>query len=205
MARFVAPLILLAIIAAGFVPAFEMFARLHGRPEIVSWKDLAADAAAGRLPNVSWVYSEKADSDHPPYSVCRGEQWVAAQMDALMASPQWPRMAVFITWDDWGGIYDHVDPPVIEREPNGRPIRYGHRVPLLVASPWVRRGYVEHGEASFLSIVRFAFETLGVPLPEGRIRQAEEIGSAFVREASTAAPPRLVPPVCGLTRGDAKR
>lgn len=165
--------------SSGFIPAFHMFRALSNRPEVVTWDKLAEDARNGTLPNMSWVYCERADSEHPPNSLCRGEAWTVGQLDALMSSPQWPRMAVFITWDDWGGIWDHVDPPVIEKEPNGKPVRFGHRVPCLVISPYARQGFISHTQKSFLSIIRFSLETLGVRLPVGRIRNASLMTDCF--------------------------
>lgn len=165
--------------SSGFIPAFRMFRRLRQRKEIVHWDQLAKDARAGALPSISWVYCERQESEHPPYSLCQGEEWTASQLRALMRSPQWPRMAIFVTWDDWGGIYDHVDPPVVEREPGGRPIRFGHRVPCLVISPWARRGHIAHARKSFLSLIRFSFETLRIPLPKGRVQTASSMSDCF--------------------------
>jgi phospholipase C len=185
--------------ASNFVPAFNMFRALDGRPEIVSWKELQADAARGTLPNVSWVYPEWKDSEHPPTSVCRGEQWTMQQLEALMRSPQWGRMAVFIFWDDWGGLYDHLDPPVVEMDARGRPVRLGGRVPCLVVSPWARPGYVAKGTKSTLSILRFAFETLDVPLPEGRIRTVSSMWDCFDASQAPLGPVELPPHACPPT------
>jgi len=175
-----------------FVPAFRMYRRLADSKEIVSWHSLETDAARGALPNVSWVYCEFADSEHPPASLCRGERWTRRLIESLVASPQWPRMAVFVLWDDWGGLWDHVDPPVVERDSAGDPVRWGHRVPLLVVSPWAKRGHVSHAPASFLSVLRWTFETLGVPLPDGRIRGASSLGDCF--DFSQGPPSKLVLP-----------
>jgi phospholipase C len=165
--------------ASTFVPAFNMFRALDRRQEIVPWQQLQADAARGALPNVSWVYPDWKESEHPPTSMCRGEDWTMQQISALMRSPQWPRMAVFVFWDDWGGLYDHVEPPVIEVDENGKPIRLGGRIPCLVVSPWARRGHIAKGTKSTLSILRFAMETLDVPLPEGRVRDASSMWDCF--------------------------
>jgi phospholipase C len=182
--------------SSGFIPAFKMFRRLAERPEVVTWDRLAEDARRGTLPNMSWVYCERQDSEHPPNSLCRGEAWTVAQLNALMSSPQWPRMAVFVTWDDWGGIWDHVEPPIIEREADGKPIRFGHRVPCLAISPYARQGFISHETKSFLSIMRFALETLGVPLPEGRIRAASNMDDCFDWAQSPAPVLELKPRPC---------
>ncbi|MFO0571927.1 MAG: alkaline phosphatase family protein [Polyangiaceae bacterium] len=99
-----------------FVPAFEMYSGLANSSQIVSWRELEKDARTATLPNMSWVYCEFGDSEHPPASLCRGEHWTRRLLDALIASPQWPRTAVFVLWDDWGGFWDHVEPPVVERD-----------------------------------------------------------------------------------------
>jgi phospholipase C len=97
-------------------------------------------------------------------------------------------MAIFITWDDWGGIYDHVEPPVVERDNHGRPLRFGHRVPCLVISPHARRGFVYHEPRSFLSLLRFAFEVLHVPLPPGRINTEGSMWDCFAAGQAPMAP-----------------
>jgi phospholipase C len=73
-----------------------------------------------------------------------------------MSGPQWASTALFLVWDDWGGFYDHVDPPVVEKWNDGTPFRYGYRVPCMVISPYARSGYVSHTLHSFVSLLRFA-------------------------------------------------
>ena len=102
-------------------------------------------AANGNLPAVSWVMSSYGDSEHPPDSIWNGQAWVTRVVNAVMQGPeeQWLHTAIFITWDDWGGFYDHVRP--IRIDPNG----YGIRVPGIVVSPWVRPGSIDHQTLSF--------------------------------------------------------
>jgi phospholipase C len=186
-----------------FVPTFHMYRRIQHRPEIVPWDQLHVDAAAGRLANVSWVYEEQADSEHPPASVCRGEEWTVRQLRALMNSPQWPRMAVFVIWDDWGGIYDHVEPPTIEVDRRGRPIRYGHRVPCLVVSPYAKPGYISHSDKGFLSIIKWSFLQLGVKLPPGRVADAPSMDDCFDARQTPLGPIELPERDCAHpTRGE---
>jgi phospholipase C len=104
------------------------------------------DAAAnGTLPSVSWVVPSYGDSEHPPDSVSNGQAWVTKLVNAVMQGPeeQWLHTAIFVTWDDWGGFYDHVEPIVID--PNG----YGIRVPAFLISPWARAGSIDHQTLSF--------------------------------------------------------
>ncbi len=78
---------------------------------VVSSTQFVSDAASGNLPQVSWLVSDQGDSDHPPSSMCLSENWAVQQINAVMKGPQWNSTAIFLTWDDFGGFYDHVPPP----------------------------------------------------------------------------------------------
>ena len=106
-------------------------------------------AADGTLPNVSWVTPDWADSDHPGTSLADGQAWVTRLVNAVMRGPDWKSSAIFLAWDDWGGFYDHVKPPVVDR--NG----YGLRVPGIVISPYAKRGHVDHQTLSFDAYLKF--------------------------------------------------
>jgi phospholipase C len=101
-------------------------------------------AADGTLPSVSWVMPMKDGSEHPPQDIRTGQAWVTDVVNAVMQGPraQWMRTAIFVVWDDWGGFYDHVEPPVVDE--NG----WGLRVPSLLISPWARAG-IDHQTLSF--------------------------------------------------------
>jgi phospholipase C len=100
-------------------------------------------AKNGTLPAVSWVVPNDAVSEHPPSPVSVGQRYVTTLINAVMQGPDWASTAIFLSWDDWGGFYDHVVPPKVDE--NG----YGLRVPGLVISPWARRGYIDHQVLSF--------------------------------------------------------
>jgi phospholipase C len=106
-------------------------------------------AAQGSLPAVSWVVPDSKVSEHPPALVSTGESYVTSLINAVMQGPDWSSSAIFLTWDDWGGFYDHVVPPTVDQ--NG----YGLRVPALVISPWARRGYIDHQTLSFDAYLKF--------------------------------------------------
>ncbi|MGH9125570.1 MAG: alkaline phosphatase family protein [Acidimicrobiales bacterium] len=108
-----------------------------------------AAAASGTLPSVSWVVPSGAVSEHPPSPVSFGQSYVTSLVNAVMHSPDWDSTAIFLTWDDWGGFYDHVAPPSIDE--NG----YGLRVPGIVISPYARPGYVDHQVLSFDAYDKF--------------------------------------------------
>lgn len=108
-----------------------------------------ADAAAGTLPAVSWVIPSIDVSDHPPASVSASQAYLTGVINALMQSPDWSSTAIFVAWDDWGGLYEHVVPPTVDS--NG----YGLRVPGLVISPFARAGYTDHQTLSFDAYLKF--------------------------------------------------
>ncbi|HVA87605.1 MAG TPA: alkaline phosphatase family protein [Candidatus Saccharimonadales bacterium] len=111
-------------------------------------KFLAA-ASAGTLPSVSWVIPNGKDSEHPPALISTGQSYVTNIINTVMAGPDWSSTAIFLAWDDWGGFYDHVQPPTVDQ--NG----YGLRVPGLVISPYARSGYVDHQTLSFDAYLKF--------------------------------------------------
>jgi phospholipase C len=106
-------------------------------------------AKAGTLPEVSWIVPEDAVSDHPANSIHAGQAYVTSLINAAMQGPDWNSTAIFLSWDDWGGFYDHVAPPKIDR--NG----YGLRVPGLVISPYAKKGYIDHQTLSFDAYLKF--------------------------------------------------
>ena len=108
-----------------------------------------AAAARGTLPDVSWITPNWADSDHPGAELGAGQAWVTKLVNAVMKSPDWDSSAIFLAWDDWGGFYDHVEPPVVDRQ------GYGLRVPAIVISPYAKQGYVDHQVLSFDAYLKF--------------------------------------------------
>ncbi|MGB7846898.1 MAG: alkaline phosphatase family protein [Candidatus Acidiferrum sp.] len=108
-----------------------------------------SDAANGTLPAVSWVLPPEGAGEHPPESSCKGENWTVQVLNAVMQSPEWNSTAVFITWDDYGGLYDHVPPPQVDR------LGLGPRAPLLIISPFAKRGYVSHTVYEQSSLLKF--------------------------------------------------
>ncbi|MCI4367608.1 MAG: hypothetical protein L3K08_07645, partial [Thermoplasmata archaeon] len=102
-----------------------------------------ANAAAGRLPQVSIVIPHANESDHPLYSHDLAQEWAASVVDAVEGSPDWNSTAIFLTWDEYGGFYDHAAPPTR----NGQML--GFRVPLLVISPYTPVGVIGSGLGDF--------------------------------------------------------
>ena len=111
------------------------------------------DLRAGNLPAVSWISpGTLADSTHPPEPWEPGENWIASQVNAIMHSKYWSSTAIFLTWDDWGGFYDHVVPPVFDGQ------GLGPRVPVIVISPFAIPGYIGHNLGEFASFDKFIEE-----------------------------------------------
>ncbi|PYX43697.1 MAG: hypothetical protein DMG79_21855 [Acidobacteria bacterium] len=129
---------------------------------------------AGNLPALSWVTPPAADTDHPPDSACAGENWTVQQINAVMQGPQsqWNTTVIFLTWDDFGGFYDHAAPPF--RDQYG----LGIRVPMIVIGPWAIQG-VYHTEVEFASVLRFMEETFALPNLGGADTVANDFQDAF--------------------------
>ena len=106
-------------------------------------------AKDGTLPAVCWIVPNGEDSEHPTALVSRGQAYVTRIINAIMEGPEWNSVAIFLSWDDWGGFYDHVVPPKVDE--NG----YGLRVPGLVISPYAKRGYIDHQTLSFDAYLKF--------------------------------------------------
>jgi phospholipase C len=107
------------------------------------------DAKKGTLPAVSWVVPDRDVSEHPPGLVSTGQAYVTGLINAIMRGPNWDSTAIFLSWDDWGGFYDHVAPPHVDE--NG----YGLRVPSIVISPYAKQGYIDHQTLSFDAYLKF--------------------------------------------------
>jgi len=139
---------------------------------IVPIEEFYEDARRGTLPAVSYI-APSGSSEHPPGSIKSGETFVRTLVNALMRSRLWNSSALMWSYDDWGGWYDHVRPPRVDRW------GYGFRAPALLVSPWARRGHIEHGTMDFTSILKFIEENWDLrPLAE-RDRRARSIMPAF--------------------------
>jgi phospholipase C len=114
------------------------------------------DIANNKLPTVSWVIPNAKNSDHAGETDGGGPSWVASIVNAIGNSSYWANTAILITWDDWGGWYDHVQPKVINS------YEYGFRVPLIVVSPYAKAQYISHVNHDFGSILKFIEEVYGL-------------------------------------------
>ncbi len=138
------------------------------------------DIANRRLPAVSWVIPDHDDSDHPGGNgTDNGPSWVASIVNAVGTSPYWPHTAIVVVWDDWGGFYDHVPPPL--RDHWGG---LGFRVPMIVVSAYApstngAEGYISHTQYEFGSILKFVEDTFGLGRLGTTDVRATSIGDCF--------------------------
>ncbi len=125
---------------------------------------IISDIATGQLQQVSWVIPNGNDSDHAETNTGCGPSWVTEVVNAIGNSPYWPNTTIIITWDDWGGWYDHVPPKVINDGVSwGSGYVYGFRVPMLVISPYIQPGYVSHATHDFGSILKYIETNYNLP------------------------------------------
>jgi phospholipase C len=131
------------------LPNFTDVRTDHQLRDIGPTSKFLREARTGHLPAVSWVVPSGLVSEHPPGRVSAGQSYVTRLVNTVMSGPDWKSTAIFLAWDDWGGFYDHVQPPTVDG--NG----YGFRVPAMVISPYARAGYIDHQTLSFDAYVKF--------------------------------------------------
>ncbi|HEV2395739.1 MAG TPA: alkaline phosphatase family protein [Candidatus Sulfotelmatobacter sp.] len=140
------------------------------------------DIAKGHLPQVSWVIPSGRTSDHPGnLHTSQGPSWVASVVNAIGNSSYWENTAIIVTWDDWGGWYDHVPPYKIVNDGKswGSGYVYGFRVPLIVISPYARAGYISHVNHDFGSILHFVEEAFNLPSLGYADAYADDLSDCF--------------------------
>ena len=140
---------------------------------IVPQTTILTDIAAGQLRQVSWVIPSAAASDHALSTDGSGPAWVASIVNAVGQSAYWQNTAIFITWDDWGGWFDHVQPQIYNS------YELGFRVPLIVVSPYAKLGYVSHVQHEYGSILKYIEETYGLPSLGYTDARADDLADCF--------------------------
>jgi phospholipase C len=123
---------------------------------ITPQKRFLKDVAAGTLANMTWITPRCGESDHVNCGGGHGPSWVTSLVNAVGKSKFWDSTAIFVMWDDWGGLYDHVPPPHLDYD------GLGFRVPLLVISPYAKQNYVSHVRYETGSVLRFAEDVFGL-------------------------------------------
>jgi phospholipase C len=167
--------------------AFSAIERVRMNPEV--WErhifpedNVVADIEDGRLAPVTWITPRYEVSEHPEWSFCHGENWTTRIVNAIMRSPFWKDTAIFITWDDYGGFYDHVPPPQVDE------FGFGFRVPLLTISPYAKRGHVDGQLGEFSSVLRFIEDNWGLSQLTHRDRDAFNLSYLFDFEQEPRKP-----------------
>jgi phospholipase C len=159
---------------------------------VVPDSQFATDAAAGDLPAVSWLVTG-VENDHPKgCAICASENWAVNQINAIMQGSDWNSTAIFMTWDDFGGFYDHVPPPIKDQ------FGLGPRVPLIIISPYAKMGYVSHTQYEFSSILKFIEELYGLPPLTSRDANANDTTDSFDFTQSPRSPLVLLPRNCPI-------
>jgi phospholipase C len=156
-----------------------------------------SDAADGKLPAVSWVLPPGGAGEHPPESACAGENWTVELLNAVMRSPDWKTTAIFITWDDFGGLYDHVPPPQMDLQ------GLGPRAPLLIISPFAKQGYVSHTVYEQSAILKFVERRYHLQPLTARDRAASDMLDSFDFSQAPQSPLILSPRQCPAMPADA--
>ena len=177
------------------LPQFDTVKQDGQVSNITDTSNYFAAAKEGTLPAVSWITPSDADSEHPSALVSAGQAWTTGLINAAMQGPDWNSTAIFLSWDDWGGFYDHVVPPKVDE--NG----YGLRVPGLVISPYARQGYIDHAvysqdayvkfiEDVFLGGARLDPATDGRPDPRPTVRETVPILGDLANDFDFTQQPR---------------
>lgn len=145
------------------------------RAKIVPLSELENDLKNGPLANVTLIdpSNDDAINEHPPSNVTAGEEWVLSILQLLEARPDWNSTAVFLTWDEAGGYYDHVPPPQVDAYGEG------FRVPLLIISPYAKRGWIDHDLLDHTSVLKFIAADWGLPSLTPREANASAMLDAF--------------------------
>jgi phospholipase C len=156
----------------------------------VPYQQFGADVAKGRLAHITWLTTNLNQSEHPPSSMCEGENWDVRWIDDVMRSKFWRSTAIVLTWDDFGGFYDHVPPLVLNN------IALGPRVPTIIISPYARPHYIDHHVYDFDSVLKFIEDVNHLGRLTAYDRSAASIASSFNFHQPPAKPMILKPRKC---------
>ena len=183
------------------LPLFDYF-QAHQQElvdHVKNTESFAFDVATDKLPAVSWimpgtwhpptlpsVFGHESVSEHPPARCDAGMDYVAYLIDQVMNSPSWQSTAIVLTWDDYGGFYDHVRPPQIDQS------GLGFRVPTLVISPWAKHNYIDHTQYEFSSMLTLAEHTFNLPSLCARDVVSNDMMNSF--DFNQASQPTLIEP-----------
>jgi phospholipase C len=199
------------VVAQNPLPWFTTVRQNHQVGNVIGHSEYYAAAAEGTLPSVSWIMPYSGVGEHPGSNepVWKGMRHVTKLINAAMRGPDWERTAIFLTWDDWGGFYDHVEPPRVDL--NG----YGIRVPAMMISPWAKPGTIDAQTLSFdayLRLIEDLFlggsrldpETMSRPDSRPTVREDVPLLGNLLREfdfSQDPLPPLILDPGAGKPSG----
>ncbi len=183
------------------LPSFETVKNDGQLGNVQSVENFFTRARNGTLPAVSWIEPSVEVSEHPNKLISAGQTYVTGLINAVSSGPEWNSTAIFLNWDDWGGLYDHVNPPKVDV--NG----FGLRVPGIIISPYAKAGIVDHQSASFDAINRFIEDvflggqrinpaTDGRPDPRPDVRESLSASGNLTTDFNffqTPRPPLILP------------
>jgi phospholipase C len=164
-------------------PGFKEFmASPEQRKHLVENAELFQNLRNGTLPSVAWIIPNGAESEHPINDIQVGMWYVTDIVNALMKSPYWQNTALVITWDDYGGFYDHMAPAALDQ------YGLGPRVPAIVVSPYVHPGFIDHTPYEFCSVLHFIEDRFQLHPLTARDQQANSLGLALDPSQKPLAP-----------------
>lgn len=173
----------------------------HFSREVVS-SDFEKDLNQGTLPQVVFIDSTGPESEHPSANIQYGQAFVARHLQMLMASPYWKKSVAFVTYDEGGGFFDHVPPPVAckpdgANAPGGGAFdRYGFRVPLIAVSPYAKHHFISHQTYDHTSILKFIETKFNLPALTRRDANANDLSDLF----DYSLPDFSIPPLPSAAR-----
>ena len=146
----------------------------YWKSNVVNPNQFDTDAAKGELPEVSWVVTGTG-AEHPPGSTCLGENWTVDKINAIMQGPidQWNSTVIFLTWDDFGGFYDHIPPQPVDK------FGLGFRVPMIIISPYALASHISSTTYEFSSMLKFIERVYGLPALTQRDNSASDMSDSF--------------------------
>ncbi len=161
----------------GFTNWYKSFAYVQDncstRNNFASSRSFDIDLKNGKVSRVSWIIGAPGGDEHPPANIQAGEESVASIVNSVGKSPYWNSVAIFVTWDDYGGFYDHVAPLQVDQ------FGYGFRVPCLIISPYARPGFVSSVVNDHTSILKFVEDNHGLSPLSTRDARANNLAEAF--------------------------
>jgi phospholipase C len=171
----------------------DLYTELRSSPNVVASGAFLADARAGSLPPLVYVWHDTPQDEHPPADVTIGHNLIWQSVDAVVQGGGWEQTVFILTWDDWGGWDDHVATPAVEYTPDNVQLAFGTRIPLLMFGGHVRRG-IDSRWSSHADVPRTVCQLLGLP-PLGVARADAAPGLADLVDATAAPVP--APPAFG--------